>query len=314
MTKTGNPNRGDVRKAKAMARRLIEHHFKSKPGRITYQTGGLTNHVFLVKHAEGDFIVRIGSAPERINAFIKEQWVVGVARKAGVPTPEILEVGNEVAPAPYMIARKAQGHDAANHPERGAILRELGHYAAIIHTIKTSGFGSVFDWSGNLLSRNDSWQDFLDQELKLESRLEILKRHKMMPPDKLAQLVRTLEHGAGKNAQTRLNHGDLRLKNVLVDEKNRITALIDWEHSMSNIAPQWDLALALHDLSIDERMEFLAGYGLSGDKIREMAPLVKALNVINYAPYIEQGAEANDTTQLERYRLTLSGALDLYSL
>jgi hygromycin-B 4-O-kinase len=100
----------------------------------------------------------------------------------------------------------------------------------------------------------------------------------------------------------------------LVDEKNRITALIDWEHSMSNIAPQWDLALALHDLSIDERMEFLAGYGLSGDKIREMAPLVKALNVINYAPYIEQGAEANDTTQLERYRLTLSGALDLYSL
>jgi hygromycin-B 4-O-kinase len=193
------------------------------------------------------------------------------------------------------------------------ILRELGHYASIIHTIKTDGFGSVFDWSGNQLSRNATWRDFLDQELKMESRLELLRRHQMMPQSKITELRRILEKGAGGKASTSLNHGDLRLKNVLVDKSNKITALIDWEDSMSNL-PHWDLALALHDLSIDERIEFLAGYGLPAARIREIAPLVKALNVINYAPYIEQSAEGSDTAQIERFRLTLSGALDLYSL
>jgi hygromycin-B 4-O-kinase len=172
----------------------------------------------------------------------------------------------------------------------------------------------VFDWSSNQLSRNDSWRDFLYEELKLESRLELLKRYKMMPSSKITQLAEILEKGGGRKAAIALSHGDARLKNVLVDANNKITALIDWEHSMSNLVPHWDLALALHDLSIEERLEFLAGYGLSDERIREVAPLVKALNVINYAPYIEQAAKANDTSQMQRYRLALSGALDLYSL
>jgi hygromycin-B 4-O-kinase len=310
----GNANKGDIQRAKTLARRLIEHHFKTKPLRMIHQPGGLTNQVFIVKHDKGDFVVRIGNSPEKINAYIKEQWVVRFARKAGVPTAEILEVGNEVIPVPYMISERARGQDAANHPERRTILRELGHYVSIVHTVKTRGFGSVFDWSSNQLSRNDSWRDFLYEELKLESRLELLKRYKMMPSSKITQLAEILEKGGGRKAAIALSHGDARLKNVLVDANNKITALIDWEHSMSNLVPHWDLALALHDLSIEERLEFLAGYGLSDERIREVAPLVKALNVINYAPYIEQAAKANDTSQMQRYRLALSGALDLYSL
>jgi hygromycin-B 4-O-kinase len=306
--------RGHERDAKAMVRRLFEHHFKTSPTRVTHRTGGLSNFVFLVKHREGDFVVRIGSSPGKINAYIKEQWAVGRAREAGVPTPEILEVGNEVIPSPYMISRRALGEAATFHESRARILREMGKYAAIVNSIQTSGFGSVFDWSNNQLSRNDTWNDFLHQELQLETRLEILKKQKMLPSATVKQLEEVLEAGTGKKMIPSLNHGDVRLKNVLVDKKGKITCLIDWEDCMSTLAPQWELSLALHDLSIDERFEFLAGYGLSEEKTREIAPLMKALNVINYAPHIAHSAEANDVTKLEMYRLRLSGALDLFSL
>jgi hygromycin-B 4-O-kinase len=45
-----------------------------------------------------------------------------------------------------------------------------------------------------------------------------------------------------------------------------------------------------------------------------MAPTLKAFNVINYAPYVEEAAKEGDKLRLEQYRTRFSGALDLYSL
>jgi len=93
-----------------------------------------------------------------------------------------------------------------------------------------------------------------------------------------------------------------------------ITAVIDWECCASNVALYWDLSVALHDLSVDAKQEFLMGYGMNENKIREIAPLIKAINLINYAPYVERAAEERDRARLEQYRTRLSGALDLYLL
>ncbi len=82
---------------------------------------------------------------------------------------------------------------------------------------------------------------------------------------------------------------------------------------MSNLAPHWELSLALHDLSIDEKQTFLEGYGLRAAEVAEIAPVMKALNLVNYAPEVERLAESHDASGLEQYRLRLSGALDLYS-
>ncbi len=314
MTKKSKEPSGDVENAKKMARQVIEHHFGTKPKRITYQAEGLSNFVFLIQHAEGEFIVRIAQSPGKINAYFKEQWAVTKAREAGVPTVEILEVGNEVIPTPFMISRYACGQAATQHPERLAILHEMGRYAALINGISTQGFGSVFDWSNNQLSHNKTWAEFLFQEIKLEARIGILKKHKMLPPPKLKRLSDILEKAAGRNMQPMLNHGDVRLKNVLVNEAGKITAFIDWEDCMSNLAPHWELSIALHDLSIDEKQEFLDGYSIPADQLRELAPIMKALNIINYVPYIEHMAAAQDTTRLDKYRLRLEGMLDLYSL
>lgn len=302
------------RRLRAMVRAIMENHFGKPPTRIAYKPSGLTNDVFLVQHPDGQFVVRISPDPSKLNTFIKEQWATLKAREAGVPTSEILEVGNEVVPQPYMIARKVSGREATNHPKRSQILRALGECGAMINSIRTRGFGSTFDWSHNKLSKNETLKDYLDGELKINDRLELLAKQKMLSKQSLAKLESIFRSARKSTARPSLNHGDLRLKNVIVDDEGEINALIDWEHCSSNLAPQWELSIALHDLSIDEKQQFLDGYGLASKKLSDCSALMKAFNIINYAPLIQRLVEEKNRQELEQYRLRLSGALDMYSL
>jgi len=136
-----------------------------------------------------------------------------------------------------------------------------------------------------------------------------------MVSDKQAETIRdVLESACRKGRRPALNHGDLRPKNVLVDDKNRITAILDWENCTSSLSPEWELAIALHDLSIDEKHEFLGGYGIGTKTLAAIAPAIKALNLIHYVPSLERFAKEKKTEQIAQYRLRLGGALDLYSL
>jgi hygromycin-B 4-O-kinase len=127
---------------------------------------------------------------------------------------------------------------------------------------------------------------------------------------RLCSLVRKMARWTPKPS---LNHGDLRLKNIIVDEEGKIKAIIDWEDCTSNAAPPWELSLALHDLSIDEKQELLQGYGAKEKAITEMSPYIKALNLLNYAPKIDRLAVRKDTARLAQYRIRLRGVCDLYS-
>lgn len=302
------------RQARTMARAIITHHFGSKPKRVSPKGGGITNFVYEASHAEGDFIVRMSPQPAKVKEYLKEQWAMAQARKVGVPVPEVLEVGADVVPIPYMVSRKVEGSEATHHPERMAVLREMGHLTALIHTIPTTGFGHTFDWSSNQLSRKETWGEYLKRELNIEQRLKVLETNRMLSKPQLTALHATLREIESLEADTVLNHGDMRLKNIMVDEAGQITAVIDWEFCSSNVAPYWDLALALHDLSIDAKQAFLGGYGVREKEVRAMAPILKALNVINYAPFVERAADEKDERRLDQYLTRFTGALDLYSL
>jgi aminoglycoside phosphotransferase (APT) family kinase protein len=300
--------------AREMARAVITHHLGSPPKRVHAQGGGLTNFVFMVAHAEGELVVRLSPDPAKINDYIKEQWAIAKVRELKVPTPDILEVGNEVVPYPYMISRKVEGEESTFHPQRLEILHEIGRYGALVNSIRTTGFGSTFDWSNNQLSKNDSWDDFLDRELSLDHRLKTLEKRKILSKAQTKKLAATLRSVSKLVKRPTLNHGDLRLKNVLVNGKGAVTAIIDWEDCISTLSPFWELSVALHDLSVDEKQVLLDGYGLKPGKMDEIVPVLRALNIINYAPEIERLVEEKDSAQLERYRFRLNGGLDLYCI
>ena len=312
ITDKNSASNREINRAKEMARDVIAHHFgNKKPRRVAHKTSGLSNFVFEVTHAEGDFIVRISPEPTRINSFIKEQWAQNKAREAGVPVPEILEVGSHVINQPFMISRVVEGCEATFHKKRFEIVREMGCRAALINSIKTKGFGETFDWSSNQLSHNETWREFLENEWRFEEKLAALEKRKMLDAAK-AKKIRKILIDAGRQNPA-LTHGDIRLKNVMVNDEGKITAFLDWENAASNLAPAWELSIALHDLSIDEKQLFLEGYGLKEKEIAELMPLIRAINFVNYAPEVERLAMEKDKEHLEKLQTRLSGALDLYS-
>ena len=243
--------------------------------------------------------------------FIKEQWVTEKVRERGVPVPEILEVGNEIISLPYMLQRKLEGKEAVDHPKRLDILYDLGSYARLIHSVPTSSFGKVFDWSKNRLSKNETWIDFLQDELDFTRRLKIFKTANIFTNKKLNKLTVLYERIKKWKIAPKLNHGDLRLKNVIANDAGKIIAIIDWENCISSIAPYWDFSIALHDLSMDGKQKFLEGYGLDFNEFSRMAYSLKVFNVINYAHSIEKIIAKKEIANLDYYRLRLNGYLDL---
>jgi hygromycin-B 4-O-kinase len=302
-----------IRQYRRQAKTIIERHFGKPASRIVYKSSGRTNFVFAVNHVEGQFMVRISPNADNIDAFRKELWASQKAREAGVPSPEVLAVGDDGVSEPYMITRRVTGTEATHHPQRTSIIHEIGRYAAIINSIVTTGFGCNFDWTSDG-PKHGTWDSYVKEEFELDKRLELLAQLEILPAAELQELARIVENAKPDDGHARLNHSDLRLKNVIVDEGGDIAAIVDWEECVSTIAPQWELSIALHDLSIDEKHALIEGYGLSSCQVKEMAPLIKAFNILNYSRAIEQAIAAQDDKALNNLKLRLLGSLDLYSL
>ena len=301
-----------VKKKMAMVKQIMKHHFGSMPRNIHFMPAGQTNYVFEATHNKTEYIVRIAPISSKFNDFVKEQWAVEHARKEKVPVAEILEVGNEIIPLPYMLQRKLKGQEAVDHPDRLKILSDLGKYASVINSIPTSNYGNSFDWSRNQLSKSNTWKEYLLNELCYKNRIALLDKYNILEAKDLRKLNSIMSKFEKLNAAPSLNHGDIRLKNAVVDDKGKILAIIDWEHCTSNMAPYWDLSIALHDLSIDGKQQFLEGYGIKPKDFMEMSPYIKALNILNYALVIERIAKRKETSRLDYYKLRLKGHFDLY--
>lgn len=302
-----------IRHYRNLVKTIVDQHFGKPASRIVYKSSGRTNFVFAVNHVEGQFVVRISPDPEKVGAFKKELWASQKAREAGVPTPEVITVGSDAISEPYMITRRVTGSEATQHPKRSSIVHELGEYAAIINSIETKDFGANFEWT-NDGKEYGNWSNYIDEEFELERRLQIISSHKMLSQPQLQELVRIMDAAKARGIKAALNHSDLRLKNVIVDEGGDISAIIDWEECLSTVAPEWELSIALHDLTIDEKHAFIDGYGLSRSQVAEMAPLIKAFNILNYATAIERAVEAKDDKSFGEIKLRFQGSLDLYSL
>src|SRR5688572_12655013 len=103
-----------IRAKTAMAKKVVKHHFGKSFQKIEFKPAGKTNFVFDVFTKKGNYIVRIATSRAKLNDFVKEQWATQKAREAGVPVPDILEVGHEIIPFPYMLQQKIEGTEAVN--------------------------------------------------------------------------------------------------------------------------------------------------------------------------------------------------------
>lgn len=309
---------GDTAAATALrARKLVlsvaRHHFGEPARQLAECGGGLTNAVYRFKVSQGEFVARTHEDSTKFQDYLKEQWAMDAARAVGVPTPRVLEVGSFADGRPYMISERVHGIEGRLAPKRLDLLEQMGQAAAKLHTVRTHGFGSVFDWSTNTLSKHGTWAGYLAKGFGTKARIDILARQRMLTPKQ----AHWLEHSMAAFARCReppvLHHGDLRLKNVIVDPASgRIAALIDWEGCASMPGPAWDLSLALHDLGIDGKEAFLRGYGIKRRRYLESLDAVRCFNMLNYAHAVGAAAVKKDKERLAWLRVRLAGQLDLF--
>lgn len=304
-----NPDR--LAEAEDVAREILKS-LAITDAELVHKESGTTNYVFEVTTTRTPMVLRIGPREKKQRAFARERCVIERVREAGIPVPEVLEQG-EIGDWAYMAVVRMAGEPATNHPKRLDILAEVARLAAAcVHRVETIGFGPDFALEGQCGGGQVGWREWLEEQLRAPRRLELLRVNEIISDDQFAALRDTLESVARWTDPPILNHGDLRLKNVLVDESGRIVGLIDWEYCISAAGPHWDLSVALHDLTIDQKEAFLGGYGLDVDAKRKFAPAWRLFNALNYAPVVERRIGKHDEAALKRLRERFSGTLDLY--
>ncbi|WP_238173613.1 phosphotransferase family protein [Kribbella speibonae] len=210
----------------------------------TLIAGGNSNLTYEVTDGAGIWIVRrppLGHVLATAHDMAREYRVISALRPTGVPVPRAFALCEDadVLGAPFYVMEKVTGRPyryvadiASLGPERTrAISESLVDVLVRLHDVDPAAVGLAdFGRSDGFLKRQvRRWKKQLDasytQELAAAEELHA----------RLAADIPT-------ESATGIVHGDYRLDNALVDESDRLVAVIDWE--MATLGdPLTDLAL-----------------------------------------------------------------------
>ena len=233
-------------------------------------------------------IVRINADPLKL-VFEREKHAMTLARSAGLPIPRVL---HRRRPAPVHGAGARQRNRAAHAYDRIDTVRQMGEITAR----STDPVALVWALGSRrkaecALPRRHSWGAHLEGDLRIRAHrgygaanVSAGQRRKMP----------ILLHMFTWRRNPVLHHGDMRLKNIIVDQHGSIWRCCDWEHCTASVPALWDLSVALHDLTIDEKQAFLQGYGYRPRELTKSIGYMRLLNALNYAPRIAEMAERGE--------------------
>ena len=265
-----------------------------QPAEVTPIIGkGSVNKVFVVG-AEGDkVVVRMSARAQASDEYAKEAWCIERAAALGIPVATVLAVGRRDRHS-YMVQSYVSGDEGRDSrvPEHH-IWRELGVYARQIHSIEVAGFGlKMSDMTRG--GAYNSWFRYLDYNIESLTEddqlidLNVVTKSQSKIIKDIFAALKAREFVFG------LNHGDISLKNTIVDERG-VVNLLDWGSAEASIVPHHDLIqmLKMNMLENDPDHEalraFLDGYGILQAEFERMMPelesllLLRALDKLRWA-------------------------------
>lgn len=242
---------------------------------------GNVNKVFIVETPNAKFVVRMGDQNESLKEYKKEAWCIDKAAVRGVPVATVLDVG-VIEEHAYMIQSYIAGDEGRDSQfPRSHIWYQLGRNARLIHSIEVGGFGLKLQDLTQGDSR-ESWLEYLNYNIESLNENDELIKLKVVSQSE-SRVIRTIfEDLKGKAFNFGLNHGDLSLKNVIVDESGKVN-LLDWGSAEASIVPHHDLIqmLKMNMLENDPDdaaiQSFLDGYGISQSEFEQMRPTLESL-------------------------------------
>lgn len=250
--------------------------------RVTPLVGrGSVNKVFVVEAARHKVVVRLSERAEASDEYAKEAWCMERAAAVGVPVPTVLGLGRSGRKA-YIVQSYIDGDEGRDSPApRADIWRELGRYARLVHTIDAPGFGlSLSEITGG--DARKSWLRHVEYNIESLTEddplleLKVLTRRQSKVVRDLFSALKARDFAFG------LNHGDLSLKNTVVDVCGTVY-LLDWGSAEAAVVPHhdliemWKMSMTEGDPDGGEILAFLEGYGISSEEFGRMTPELEGL-------------------------------------
>jgi aminoglycoside phosphotransferase (APT) family kinase protein len=268
----------DVRLASAIASEVLGE----PAARVTPVVGkGSVNKVFVAEASGGKVVVRMSDRPQAADEYAKEKWCIERAAALGIPVPAVLGLGWRGGHA-YIVELFVEGDEGRVSPvARTEVWRVLGRYARLIHSITIPGFGLTLAEITEGDAR-ESWVRYLEYNIESLTdddpliELKVITRAQSCAVREIFVGLRGCEFTFG------LNHGDLSLRNTIVDARGRVT-LLDWGSAEAAAVPHHDLIQLLKtsmtegDPDDGELRSFVEGYGMSAAVLERMMPELEAL-------------------------------------
>jgi aminoglycoside phosphotransferase (APT) family kinase protein len=266
---------------------------------------GSVNKVFVVETVNHKVVVRMSDRGEASDEYAKEAWCIERAAASGVPVPSVISVGRCEENA-YIVQTYVAGDEGRDSPApfKPGIWRELGKYARLIHSIGVSGLGLKLSEITHGDARK-SWLRYLDYNIESLTEDDPLIKLKVLtrPQSKVVKAI--FADLKGHEFTFGLNHGDISLKNTIVDTSGRVV-LLDWGSAEAGIVPHHDLIqmLKMNMLENDPDHEalrvFLDGYGISQAEFERMMPELESLLLLRAFDKLRWAIDWN-AEELDRY-------------
>lgn len=288
-----------------LAERIASHFLQEKVNAAHQIVGkGFVNQVCVIETEGHQVVVRMNDKDE-YPIFLKEKWCIEQAAAAGIPGPETLSVGitDETA---YMIQTVVQGDNGLEATiDPIAIWRKLGEYAKRIHSIPAAGFGERMDpVSGTFYSpphagSDGSWQGYVQYNINSLTEHDPLIELGVLTKAESKRVRQWFERLKMETFRFGLCHGDLSLKNTMVDLAGQIT-LLDWGNAEVTVVPYGDIIhmirCQIHGEGPNsaELEAFIESYGLNEYELDQMrlVMVLKTFDALRWA--IDQSPDEVD--------------------
>lgn len=248
---------------------------------------GIVNQVCVVETESHKVVVRMNDK-DTFPCFVKEKWCIEQAAAVGIPGPEVLSIGivDETA---YMIQTFIHGDNGLDSTvPKSEVWRQLGEYAKLIHSIQVKGFG------GNLIDpvhgefqspshagSDGSWHGYVQYNINSLTEHDRLIKLGVITQMESQRVRKLFENLKKETFRFGLNHGDISLKNTMVNQANQVI-LLDWGNAEVSVVPhvavtqlmQYQILGLEEGPNMEEFKAFLDGYGIREQDLDDMRHLL----------------------------------------
>lgn len=222
--------------------------------KITTIKEGVANPVFIIETQKMDLVLRIINPIAGSWKVAKEKLVYKLFIKHKIPCPIILktDITRKIIPFDYIISKRLKGNtleksfSSLSLVSKSKIVKELGKYLGIIHSIKFKRFGDIYEQNSKILVGPAHELNDVSKQIKSGPFLNWKEMHRQIIKSRLhyfkgtdfENLVLEIKSYFKKNEYLldykitpRLLHLDLNKNNIFI-EKNKITGILDVEESL----------------------------------------------------------------------------------